>query len=148
MSPPASRAPVKYERIHGILHALDPKDWVDLDGAGERFALRADVNLHLVLEEVVDGEEIGECCGVLPDKYETFVLRLGHVELADYTFAVMDRRTADVRVVPYGYEEDGDRVSLPHYHIGCLVYGQDVMDAGLKEFKIRLAVEGGPRGLR
>lgn len=137
---------MKYDRIHALLQALDPKDWVDLD-EGERFVWRQDVRLHLVLDEVVDGEEVGECCGVLPDKYEAFVLAYDHVELAEYTFAIMDRRQAASRVVPFG-DEDAEHVSLSHYNIGCLVYGRDVMDEGLKEFKIRLAVDGSGRGLQ
>jgi len=137
---------VKYDRLHAVLHALDPKEWADLDG--ERFVWRPDVSLHLDLDEVVDGEEVGECCGVLPDKYESFVLAYGSVDLAEYVFAIMDRREAASRVVPYGYEEDNDRVSLAHYNVGCLVYGKDVMDEGMKAFKIRVNVEGSEGGLQ
>jgi hypothetical protein len=53
-----------------------------------------------------------------------------------------------MKVLPFSPDGDQDRVSLLHYNIGCLVYGKDVIDEGLKEFKIRVAVEGRLRGLK
>ncbi len=130
---------MKYDRVHATLQALDPKEWVNL---GERFALRADVRLQLTLEEVVDGEEIGECCGQLPDKYETWVLRYSGVELADYVFAVMDRREATSTIVPYGYE-DAETVSLIHTNVGALLYGRETIDASMKQFGVKVSVGKG-----
>jgi hypothetical protein len=142
------RPPVRYERVLNLLSALDPAEWVDLGDDGEVFAYRGDVRLQIQIEEMLDGEEVGECQGVLPDKYETFVLRFDAVELMEYWFAILDRREAAMKVLPFSPDGDQDRVSLVHYNIGCLVYGKDVMDDGLKEFKIRVAVEGGLRGLK
>lgn len=137
---------MRYERVLSLLNSLDPKDWVALDP--ERLTLRADVRLQLVLEDVVDGEEIGDIAGALPDKYETWVLTYAGSELADYVFALMDRREASGKVVPFGLEDDEELVSLAHYNVGCLLYGKETMDQGLKEFKIRVAVQGGQQGLR
>jgi hypothetical protein len=46
-----------------------------------------------------------------------------------------------MKVLPFSPDGDQD-------NIGCLVYGKDVIDEGLKEFKIRVAVEGRLRGLK
>lgn len=135
------RRNVDFASVQRRIHGLDPTHWVDL-GDG-RFVHRSDVQLHLDLDEVVDGEEWGEIPGGLPDKVEVFVLGYGAVDLAVYPYAVMDRREADGEIVPC--VEPGDAVGLGQFNVGCLLYGREAVDTGIRRAGLKVALQ--PAGL-